>query len=223
MYFGFATQLLERKVCLLGCKLENVAVRTYHSRFKYKDRVRQHRKVVRWFGQEKRRWGIVAVTTQVAEMSLDLDADILISEIAPTPALIQRLGRLNRRITPENQGSPRPAYFLDWEKPSPYKDEATLQLAEQWIAELMKSGQALRQTDLAAQFNLLSPATELRLDVRTAWLDSGWFAIPEPVRDISYSVSVILPEDETACRQTPAEIIRCTIPMNYDEGDEALA
>jgi CRISPR-associated endonuclease/helicase Cas3 len=194
---------------------EAVAVRTYHSRFKYKDRVRQHRKVVRWFGQEKRRWGVVAVTTQVAEMSLDLDADILISEIAPTPALIQRLGRLNRRVTPENQGSPRTAYFLDWEKPSPYKDETELQLAERWIAELMTSGKSLRQTDLSAQFNLLSTAAELRLDVRTAWLDSGWFAAPELVRDIGHSVSVILPEDERPCRDSAAEIIKRAIPMNY--------
>lgn len=193
-----------------------VAARTYHSRFKYKDRVRQHRKVIRWFGSEKRRVGIVAVTTQVAEMSLDLDADVLISEIAPISALIQRLGRLNRRVTPENQGTPRTAYFLDWEKPSPYKNEVELQLAELWVAELMKSRQGLRQTDLSAQFNLLSPAIELQLDVRTAWLDSGWMATPEPVRDIGYSVSVILPEDEQDCRRNRSEIIRRTIPMNYD-------
>ena len=114
---------------LEGLQAENVAVRTYHSRFKYKDRVRQHRKVVRWFRQEKRRWGIVAVTTQVAEMSLDLDADILISEVAPIPALIQRLGRLNRRVTPENLGSPRMAYFLKPESSLPYKDDE-LELAD---------------------------------------------------------------------------------------------
>ena len=194
---------------------DGVAGRTYHSRFKYKDRVRQHRKVIRWFGSEKRRAGIVAVTTQVAEMSLDLDADLLISEIAPMAALIQRLGRLNRRVTPENQGSPRTACFLDWESPSPYKDDVELRLADKWIAELMKSGEAIRQADLVAQFNRLSPAAELRLDVRTAWLDSGWFATPEQVRDIGHSVSVLLPEDEQACRQSAAEMIRRAIPMNH--------
>jgi CRISPR-associated endonuclease/helicase Cas3 len=100
------------QVVLRELQKRGVAARTYHSRFKYKDRVRQHRKVVRWFGHDKRRTGIVAVTTQVAEMSLDLDADVLISEIAPISALIQRLGRLNRRVTPENQGEPRAAFFL---------------------------------------------------------------------------------------------------------------
>lgn len=191
-----------------------VATRTYHSRFKYKDRVRQHRKIVRWFSQEKRRWGIVAVTNQVAEMSLDLDADILISEIAPIPALIQRLGRLNRRVTPENHGSLRKAYFINPDDFSPYKGEELL-LAEQWIEELRKSD-AISQADLSKHFNQLSPATELRWDVRTAWLDSGWFARPEQVRDISNSVLVLMEEDKTICQQNTSEIIKCAIPMNYN-------
>lgn len=195
---------------------ENVAARTYHSRFKYKDRVRQHRKVVRWFSQQARRWGVVAVTTQVAEMSLDLDADILISEIAPIPALIQRLGRLNRRVTPSNHGSPRTSYFLDWENPSPYEDEAALRLAEQWITELMKL-EAISQADLSEHFNQLSPANQLRLDIRNEWLDSGWFATPGSVRDADNSVSVLMAEDEPICQQRSTEIIRRAIPMNYNK------
>lgn len=190
-------------------------VRTYHSRFKYEDRRDKHREIVETFASETD-IGIVAVTTQVAEMSLDLDADLLVSEIAPIPALIQRLGRLNRRVTPEQYGSPRSAYFLKPESSSPYQEEE-LRLAEQWVDELMKLNHPLCQADLAKKFNQLSPAKELRLDTRTAWLDSGWFAAPQPVRDIGYSVSVILPEDEHACRQSSAEIIKRAIPMNHDK------
>jgi CRISPR-associated endonuclease/helicase Cas3 len=193
---------------------QGIAARTYHSRFKYKDRVRQHRKVIRWFAREKRRTGIVAVTTQVAEMSLDLDADLLISEIAPTPSLIQRLGRLNRRVTPENPGDPRTALFFMPKKPAPY-EAADLRHAEKWIDELIAIGRPLSQTDLSERFNALSSFEELRLDTRTAWLDSGWFATPEPVRDSGYSVSVILAEDEKPCRESNAEIIKRAIPMNY--------
>jgi len=195
-----------------------VAARTYHSRFKYKDRVRQHRKVIRWFGGKRKRVGIVAVTTQVAEMSLDLDADLLISEIAPISALIQRLGRLNRRVTPEEPGEPRTAlfYWPEKKRATPYTESA-LRLAEQWVDELIALGYPLSQTDLSARFNALSPQEELRLDTRTAWLDSGWFATPEPVRMPGYSVSVILSEDESACRQSNAEIIKRAIPMNYSD------
>jgi CRISPR-associated endonuclease/helicase Cas3 len=195
-----------------------IAARTYHSRFKYKDRVRQHRKVIRWFGGKRKRTGIVAVTTQVAEMSLDLDADLLISEIAPIAALIQRLGRLNRRVTPEQPGGPRPAlfYWPEKKRATPYTESALL-LAEQWIDNLIALVRPLQQTDLSAVFNALSRQEELRLDTRTAWLDSGWFATPEPLRMPGYSVSVILSEDESACRQSNAEIVKRAIPMNYSD------
>ena len=38
----------------------------------------------------------IAVTTQVCEMSLDLDADMLVTEVAPVTAMVQRFGRSNR-------------------------------------------------------------------------------------------------------------------------------
>ena len=83
----------------------------YHSRFRYMDRVERHREVVDGFSSTEKR-GLLAVTTQVAEMSLDLDADLLVTELAPVPALIQRLGRLNRRVNEENPGTPRLAFII---------------------------------------------------------------------------------------------------------------
>jgi CRISPR-associated endonuclease/helicase Cas3 len=40
--------------------------------------------------------GCILVTTQVAEQSVDIDADLLITDLAPTDMLLQRLGRLWR-------------------------------------------------------------------------------------------------------------------------------
>jgi CRISPR-associated endonuclease/helicase Cas3 len=149
-------------------------------------------------------------------MSLDLDADILISEIAPMSALIQRLGRLNRRVTPKSPGEPRTAHFYPPQKSTPYK-ESELALAEQWIDDLVALGHPLAQADLSDHFNALSPQEELRLDTRTAWLDSGWFSTPQPVRSPGYSISVILAEDENACLQDNGKITKRSIPMNYSE------
>jgi CRISPR-associated endonuclease/helicase Cas3 len=44
----------------------------------------------------KRPAGCVLVSTQVAEQSVDIDADLLITDLAPTDMLLQRIGRLWR-------------------------------------------------------------------------------------------------------------------------------
>ena len=202
------------QVIVQQAKEDGIATLTYHSRFKYEDRTRHHRDVVDKFSQSGTR-GLLAVTTQVAEMSLDLDADILISEVAPIPSLVQRLGRLNRRVTPENPGQPRPAFFLVPQRALPYgKDELTL--AQQWIDTLRKLGRALSQSDLAQQFHAFSSGEEPTLDLRTEWLDSGWHAQPGPIREGGCSVSVILHDDEPVCRESGINIINRSIPMNFD-------
>ena len=54
----------------------------------------------------KRPTGCVLVSTQVAEQSVDIDADLLITDLAPTDMLLQRIGRLwrhDRRARPCSQ------------------------------------------------------------------------------------------------------------------------
>jgi CRISPR-associated endonuclease/helicase Cas3 len=40
--------------------------------------------------------GLIAITTQTAEQSLDIDADLLVTDLAPVDVLLQRIGRLHR-------------------------------------------------------------------------------------------------------------------------------
>lgn len=68
-----------------------------HSRFPFWRREELENEWMERFGKDgATRCGSILVATQVVEQSVDLDADLLISELAPTDMLLQRLGRLWR-------------------------------------------------------------------------------------------------------------------------------
>ncbi len=69
-----------------------------HGRFNGKDRLEKERIVRAATGsQSPKRKPIVLVATQVIEVSLDIDLDVIYTDPAPLEALIQRFGRVNRR------------------------------------------------------------------------------------------------------------------------------
>lgn len=65
----------------------------FHSRFIQKDRLEKEKKILEI---EKSGEPVLLVATQVVEVSLDIDYDVLFTENAPMDALIQRAGRVNR-------------------------------------------------------------------------------------------------------------------------------
>ncbi len=66
----------------------------YHSRFINKHRSKKEKEI---FVLDKANEGGVLIATQVVEVSLDIDFDILYTENAPIDAIIQRAGRVNRK------------------------------------------------------------------------------------------------------------------------------
>ncbi|MBI5050965.1 MAG: CRISPR-associated helicase Cas3', partial [Nitrospirae bacterium] len=82
----------------------------FHARFAMGDRLDIETMVTDCFGRkskEKDRSGRILIATQVVEQSLDLDFDLLISDLAPMDLLIQRAGRLHRHKR-DKQGNPLP-------------------------------------------------------------------------------------------------------------------
>jgi len=63
-----------------------------HSRFRGVERTRLARELTAGLGNA----GRIVVATQVVEAGLDLNASVLITEVAPWPSLVQRAGRCNR-------------------------------------------------------------------------------------------------------------------------------
>ena len=70
-----------------------------HARFAMADRLRHEAALQSRFGRNgSGRTGRVLVATQVVEASLDLDFDLMVSDLAPIGSLVQRCGRLWRHM-----------------------------------------------------------------------------------------------------------------------------
>ncbi|MFO7959071.1 MAG: CRISPR-associated helicase Cas3' [Candidatus Brocadiia bacterium] len=82
---------------LLSGRSELGDVRLLHARFPHDTRQRLEVDAERAFGKEgPRPERAIVVSTQVIEQSLDLDFDLMVSDVAPVDLLLQRAGRLHR-------------------------------------------------------------------------------------------------------------------------------
>ena len=68
----------------------------HHSRFAKGDRRLLDEAVEASYGHERPPGGLVAVATQTVEQSLDIDADLMLTDLCPMDVLLQRIGRLHR-------------------------------------------------------------------------------------------------------------------------------
>jgi CRISPR-associated endonuclease/helicase Cas3 len=75
----------------------------HHARFVREDRQRLDDALEEQFGKRSTVRGRIVVATQTVQQSLDLDADLLLTDLCPMDVLLQRMGRLHRhqRARPE--------------------------------------------------------------------------------------------------------------------------
>ncbi len=81
-------------------RLGNEGVSLLHGRFTGEDRTKKEQLLAARVGTGTARStvGTLLVATQVVEVSLDIDFDVLFSDPAPLEALLQRFGRVNRGL-----------------------------------------------------------------------------------------------------------------------------
>lgn len=82
----------------------------HHARYAREDRERLDQALESTFGKNRAQagTGCVAVATQTVQQSLDLDADLLLTDLCPADVLLQRIGRLHR-----HPDRPRPEGFAE--------------------------------------------------------------------------------------------------------------
>lgn len=85
---------------------DGITVELFHARFLFGRRMEIENSVLKRFGKDggpAQRDRRVLVATQVIEQSLDLDFDVMVSDVAPADLVLQRAGRLHR-----HERGPRP-------------------------------------------------------------------------------------------------------------------
>ncbi|MGH7068583.1 MAG: hypothetical protein ACREFO_01030, partial [Acetobacteraceae bacterium] len=152
-----------------------------HSRFPFFRREQLEEEWMTRLGKDfaLRPLGCVLVSTQVAEQSVDIDADLLIPELAPTDMLLQRLGRLWRHPWP-GRACPRPDGWI--QMPS-LSDEALRQSSASQLKEAL--GKSAR---VYAPYVLLRSLEQ--------WCARESITLPDDIRTILEATYAPPPDDE---------------------------
>jgi CRISPR-associated endonuclease/helicase Cas3 len=170
-----------------------VTVLCYHSRFRLVDRQARHEKVIAAFRDQQ--GPLLLVTTQVCEMSLDLDADMLVSEAAPIPSLIQRMGRCCREPLPR-PGRIGEVFIYPPDDERPY-DKAEVSDGCSFAEKLHSEGNVAQQrlAELLDEMQIRNPQAQGGF---SGFLDSGWYALSRDDsfrEDDDYTVDAVLDRD----------------------------
>ena len=196
-------------------------VQCYHSRFTLADRRTRHNSVLGSF--QTHPGPLLAITTQVCEMSLDLDADVLITEHAPISALIQRMGRCNRRGKPGDNKLGQ-VYIYPPTDPLPYKPEE-MREAQPFVSAL--AGKVFSQSDLEAMMEKYQPV-QREPERFSSFLESGCYAMSYPYREgEEFTVSAVLDSDIEAWLSAvehgrPTDGFIVPVPQRFAEPNSSL-
>ena len=107
-----------------------------HARYTMADRMKREEELLRRLGKKSgaaERDGLIVVGTQLLEQSLDIDFDILATQLAPMDLLLQRIGRLHRHGTRDRPQALREARCIvcGFEE----KDSGSQQIYGRWLLE----------------------------------------------------------------------------------------
>lgn len=170
----------------------------YHSRFTEPDKKAIETRLVDALGSQswtEERAGGIAILTQIGEMSLNVSAPLMVSELCPWDRLAQRAGRLSRFegmapgtlhvITPTKD---------DELYPAPYGEYDTADYAWKPGAPLLKTRDTLEEKDYTARdfiervdalypdvdaFSPTSPRIERNRKTLQTYLTENWMLLPK--------------------------------------------
>jgi len=206
----------------LRSRYNSVKTLLIHSRFRRKDRARLEKRLKDGFNDGN--GPCIVVSTQVVEVSLDLNFDLMITEAAPLDSLIQRFGRINRKRTPDTIGHYKPVYVIqppdNAREAKPYDIEYLKS-----TYDVLPDGELLRERNIQKMIDLVFSNFENHVIEQNCRFKNGQFQIKELSHlpksvlleslDID-SVSCITEDDVERYKQANVdEKIAMEIPIRY--------
>lgn len=213
---------------LLDQELRSTQLSLFHSRFAMCDRQRIEDQTLNWFGKDSTaadRKGRVLIATQVVEQSLDLDFDVLISDLAPIDLIIQRAGRLQRHVRDAQGNRLKEKGAKDQRGTAVlylYSPEPLANVGEDWLkpdhAGTLAVYRHAGQLWLTAKKLLEAPAFAMPEDARKLieGVYSGNESYPESLDNISWNA-----EGDDACKKSMADLnaLKLSKGYTYASGD----
>jgi CRISPR-associated endonuclease/helicase Cas3 len=169
---------IEREHKRIGKRLsDGTEVFLFHARFPADLRQKREDHVLAAFGQNVNRSGRkILIATQVAEQSLDLDFDVIATDLAPIDLILQRAGRLWRH-SHHSRPVPEPTLIvsgLDGQEPPSFNDPL-------WWGHVYQEDLLLRTWILLHSKQRIVLPDEIDILVQTVYEDQ--VSIPEALKE----------------------------------------
>ena len=189
----------------LAQKLPQMRIILAHSRFIQPDRGEKERELLHCLGKSstaQQRDRLIVVGTQVLEQSLDIDFDVLITDLCPMDLLLQRLGRLHRH---RHTGRTRPSLLQ--------RPECGVLWAD---GELEPGAKAIYGEWLLLRTKMLLPDT-ITLPADIPSLVQNVYRDPEPalLEDLSFRQAWEQQQKTIAQKEQKADTFRLYAPEAY--------
>ena len=180
-----------------------IEVDLLHARFTVVDRLKHEAAVQKRFGRDGiGRAGRVLVATQVVEASLDLDFDLMVTDLAPIGSLVQRAGRLWRHMD-RRPSAERPVSAPALHVLAPHPDRVE---GADWLKRILGTGALVYPQDVQWR-------------TAKALFDRGMIRAPGGLRDL---IETVHGDDPQEVPEALQEFEIETIGRHMSEFQQAL-
>jgi CRISPR-associated endonuclease/helicase Cas3 len=184
----------------------HIPILLLHSRFKRKDRNNKEKLLLGLddHGQPKGQYNTstkscIVISTQIVEVSLDINFDLMITETAPIDALIQRFGRINRKRTLSTIGKLKNIFVIE---PGENKNDALpydLGVLKRSF-EILPDNEVLNERDLQSKIDYVFQSIDfMNIEEHSVFKSDGRITIENLTHTSKSILFELLDIDSVSC------------------------